>query len=230
MKHVLFICSVLLLIAGGLSAQMKLIGMKGDVAIRHGVSEQWVAVAQGDVLKPEDSIRLGKKASATVMTENNVKLQIPEMTVLDLSDLRMLTQEELLLKLAMERVRIVPDQGRENDFHIPRTTTVHGSNMGGVHASASSNSNAGMMQLNGVKVLYNNGYYATSVIRAKEVFRLVPETAGIIDARLIVASALEKLSVKGEALTEYTEIAKENLSSAQRTLVEGRIAQLKNSR
>jgi hypothetical protein len=230
MKHVLLICSVLLLVAGSLSAQMKLTGMKGDVSIRHGVSEQWVAVAQGDVLKPEDSIRLGKKSSATVMTENNMKLQIPEMTVLDLSDLRTLTQEELLLKLAMERVRIVPDQGRENDFHIPRTTTVHGSNMGGAPTAVSSNANGGIMQLNGVRVLYNNGYFATSVLKAKEVFRLVPETSTMIDTRLIVASALEKLNVRSEALTEYTEIAKENLSQSQRALVEGRIAQLKNSR
>jgi hypothetical protein len=227
MKHVLLICAAALLVAGSISAQMKLIGMKGEVSVRHGVSEQWLTVAQGDVLKPEDSIRLGKKASATVLTENGTKLLIPEMTVLDLSDLRMLTQEELLLKLAMERVRIAPDQGRENDFHIPRTTTIHGSNMGTAPAVISAVLNAGIMQLNGVKVLYNNGYYATSVLKAKEIFRLTPETTNSIDARLMVASALEKLNVRSEALTEYTEIAKENLSQSQRTLVEGRIAQLK---
>jgi hypothetical protein len=130
----------------------------------------------------------------------------------------------------MERVRIVPDQGRENDFHIPRTTTVHGSSMGGSRVAAFSGSDAGLMQLNGVKVLYSNGYYATSVLKAKEVFRLIPETAGMIDTRLIVAAALEKLNVRGEALTEYTEIAEENLSQPQRVLVEGRIAQLKSGR
>jgi hypothetical protein len=214
---------------GALTAQFKVVNVKGDVSVRHGVNEQWVAVAQGDVLKPEDSIRLAKKSSATLLTENKTRLQIPEMTVLDLSDLRMLTQEELLLKLAMERVRIVPDKGRENDFHIPRTTTMHGSNMGASDAGLPVGVNTGVMQINGVKVLYNNGFYATSVLKAKEIFRLVPQTAAMIDARLLVAGALEKMDVKAEALTEYTEIAREQLSQSQRSVVEGKIAQLKRN-
>jgi hypothetical protein len=229
MKRTLVIVMVLFLIVGSLAAQLKVVSVKGDVSVRHGINEQWVAVAQGDVLKPEDSIRLAKKASATLLTENKTRLQIPEMTVLDLSDLRMLTQEELLLKLAMERVRVVPDKGRENDFHIPRTTTMHGANMGGNDAGVPQGVNTGVMQINGVKVLYNNGFYATSVLKAKEIFRLVPQTASMIDARLLVAGALEKMDVNAEALTEYTEIAKEQLSQSQRSVVEGKIAQLKKN-
>ena len=219
---------LLVIVSNCVFAQMKLTGMKGDVAIRHGVSEQWVPLAPGDVLKPDDSIRLGKRASATIHTDGSRKLQIPEMTVLDLSDLRMLTQEELLLKLTMERVREIPDKGRENDFTIPRTTTIHGENKDVVKTKVvPANASAGMMQLNGVKVLYSNGFYATSVLKAKEIFRLIPETAKMIDVRLTVASALEKMNVNGEALSEYTSLEKEHLSAPQRSLIETKIAQLK---
>ena len=228
MKRIVMLALLIALSVGGLFAQLKLVGMKGDVTVRHGVSEQWVAVAVGDVLKPDDSIRLGKKASATILTEKDSRLQIPEMTVIDLSDLRMMTQEELLLKLAMERVREIPDKGRENDFTIPRTTTIHGSNKEDVQTSdITTNISSGVMQLNGVKVLYNNGFYATSVLKAKEVFRLMPETAKMIDVRLTVASALERMNVNGEALSEYKELSKERLSPAQQSLVGSKIAQLK---
>ncbi|MFI5253174.1 MAG: hypothetical protein ACHQQQ_12180 [Bacteroidota bacterium] len=227
MKHVLSVFAVLLLAVGSLYAQMKLVALKGDVSIRHGVNEQWVTVAKGDVLKPDDSIRLGEKSIATIVTDNNTKLQIPEMTLIDLSDLRMLTQDELLLRLTMERVRTIPDQNRENDFHIPHTTTIHGANKDISPIAIPAMNSTGVMQLNGVKVLYDNGFYATSALKAKKVFRLIPQTAEMIDSRLLVASALEKMNLNGEALTEYLEISKQPLSESQRVIVDGKIALLK---
>jgi hypothetical protein len=102
--------------------------------------------------------------------------------------------------------------------------------MGTSDASLPPGVNTGVMQINGVKVLYNNGFYATSVLKAKEIFRLVPQTAAMIDTRLLVAGALEKMDVNAEALTEYTEISREQLTQSQRSVVEGEIAQLKKNR
>lgn len=206
-------------------AATKVTAVKGEVSVRHGVSEEWTVLAAGDVLKPDDTIRLGKHATATVVTDANNKLVIPELVMLDIADIRMLTQEELLLQLAMERVRSVPARNGGNDLSIPRTTTVHGDNKGvATHAVATAGD--GSLQLNGVRVLYQNGYYGTSVLRAKEIYRLIPSLAANIDSRMMVASALEKMNLNSEALNEYNDIAKSGPTKEQSALIQQRVTAL----
>lgn len=207
-------------------AATKVTAVKGEVTVRHGVSEEWTVLATGDVLKPDDTIRLGKHATATVLTDANNKLVIPELVMLDIADIRMLTQEELLLQLAMERVRSVPARNGGNDLSIPRTTTVHGDNKGAVSTHAVAIAGDGSLQLNGVRVLYQNGYYGTSVLRAKEIYRLIPSLAANIDSRMMVASALEKMNLNSEALNEYNDIAKSGPSKEQGALIQQRLAAL----
>ena len=208
-------------------ADVKVVAVKGDIYVRHGVHEEWLIVSPGDVLKPEDSIRSGKKSSATIAIDGSNQLVIPESAIVDISDLRNLTQEEFLLMLAMERVRSVPPRNRNDDFIFPRTTTVHGENIAKTDTTRPPNPELGLLQLNGTKVLYGHGFYATCVLRAKDVFRVLPDLAKMIDIRLIVASALEKMQLNGEAISEYTILLSEELPKRQRDFVEQKIALLK---
>jgi hypothetical protein len=225
--RLLLLLSLTVLIVAIGSAEIKVTAVKGDVSVRRGTDEQWLTLAPGDILKPEDSMRLGKHSSASILTGDGRQLVLPELVQLDLADVRSLTQEELLLQLAMERVRSVPDRDRKNDLSIPRTTTVHGSNRGATTVHHPVSFEAGPLQLNGVKVLFRNGFYATGVLRAKELFRLMPDLANDIDSRMMVAGGLEKMNVDAEALAEYTDIKKANLSEAQRMQIDQRVTLLK---
>ena len=222
----LFVSALILLVAGSTLANIKITAVKGDVAVRRGTSEIWTSVATGDILKPEDSMRLGKRSSATIITPDGHQLVVPELVLLDLADVRSLTQEELLLQLAMERVRAVPDRDRNNDLTIPRTTTVHGSNRG-AGTTAVLPPEDGTLVLNGVHMLFHNGFYATGVLRAKELFRLMPSLSTNVESRMMVASALEKMNVNSEALSEYLDIAHGNLTTAQHAQIDQKIAMLK---
>lgn len=171
-------------------------------------------------------MRSGKYSSAVILVEGRLKLTLPGDAIVDMSDLRDLTQEELLLKLAMERVRSVPPQEREGEFSIPKTTTVHGSKKQRDVQMPQRGEND-RMRLNGAKFLYDHRYYATSVLRIKSVLRYHPEVDGSTDARLMAAAALENMKLDGEALTEYLDIAGGALSAAQQTIVEQSIARLR---
>jgi hypothetical protein len=87
----------------------------------------------------------------------------------------------------------------------------------------------GSLELNGAKLLYTHGYFATSVLKTKEVFRRIPALRKSIDARLTVASAMEKMHLSSEALQEYTALNAERLNANQRSVVEGRIASLRKT-
>jgi hypothetical protein len=204
-------------------ADMKIIAISGAVSIRHGVQEEWTRAAVGDILKPEDSIELRKKSTATILIDGKIKMTIPESVIIDIADIRNLTQEELLLKLAMEQVRSIPPKKDENELIIPRTTTVHGDNRNAVPSSSVENKEIGQMQLNGTKVLYDHGFYATCVLRVKEIFRLHPELSKMVTMHLMVAAALEKMNLTGEALNEYINLKNEQLTDAQRLIVAEKI-------
>lgn len=210
-------------------ADSKVSAVKGQVYVRHGIQEAWVKVAVGDVLKPDDTIRLDAKSSATIVVDGVKKLVVPELVVIDLSDLRALTQEEFLLKLAMEDVRSVrPSDGREI-MNTPRTTTMHGEQRGLPRSKRPGDVGYGSLELNGARLLFDHGYYATSVLKSKEVFRRIPALKRAIDARLTVALALEKMRLQSEALEEYTALNAERLNAKQKTLVSGRIAVLRRA-
>ena len=80
-----------------------------------------------------------------------------------------------------------------------------------------------MLELNGTKVLFDNGYNATGVLKTKQVYRLYPALAKKIESRLLVASGFEQLNLLRDALTEYRGLLKESLSPEQRSAVQQHI-------
>lgn len=230
MKHyILSLVVALLAVAVSARGDIKVTAVKGNVYVRHNVQETWTPVAAGDILKPEDSMKLDKKSSATIFIDGAKKLVVPELVIVDLSDFRQLSQEDLLLKLAMERVRsISPEPGGE-EFQIPQTTTMHGENKAERTVTAPSTRATAVLQLNGTKVLYTKGYYATCALKTKEIFRLHPELRTDGDARIMVAGALENMKLYGEALNEYLGIPSSCLSAKQEVIVKEKIAQLKKT-
>jgi hypothetical protein len=208
-------------------ADVKVVSVHGDVKVRRGAEEQWRAVTPGEIVKPEDSMMSGRGATAVLSIDGASKVALPEMVIVDCADLRSLTQEELLLKLAMEGIRALPQQKKDVNPSIPRTTTVHGEKRDGGRPVPPGGIQGYALQLNGTKVLHQHGYYATMVLRAKEVLRLAPQLKKRTDVRLMVADSFERMSLASEALTEYRALSKEKLSDGDRALVERKIEELR---
>ncbi|TAK55133.1 MAG: hypothetical protein EPO24_12480 [Bacteroidetes bacterium] len=226
MKRYRIYIVMLILVALPAMSQIKVHSVKGEVLVRHGASETWQQVAVGDILKPDDSMKSGKNSSATIVMSNGKKITVPDQVIVDVSDLRDLTQEEFLLKLAMEDVRSAPLPENDGNINIPRTTTTRGIEKG-ISASLANNPELGALHLNGTTVLFENGYNATGVLKTKQVYRLYPALSKQVENRMMVASAFEKLELTRDALSEYRNLLKETLSQQQRTEIEKKIETLK---
>ena len=227
MKILLAVIGFLLLTGALALAEIRIVSAEGDIKIRRGAREDWQPAAAGDIVKPEDSMRSGRGSSVVLSVDGVKMLALPEMVIVDCSDLRTLTQEDLLLKLAMEGIRSLPEQKRDGSLTVPRTTTVHGTRSEPAEARRTRSKEGYVYLLNGTKVLHRHGFYATMVLRAKEVFRLAPDLHKRYDVRLMMANAFEKMNLSGEALEEYQGLSKEALSLRERAVVEGKIAELK---
>jgi hypothetical protein len=199
--------------------------VKGIVEVRRGVSEEWRKVKVGDLLKPEDSMRTGENSSATVEIETS-RMVVPPMTIIDFSDLRQLSREDFLLQLAMENILAVPPRDRD-EIEIPSATVLHGANREKERAPVYSDETVGRMQLQGAKVLFDNAYYATSILKAKATLRSYPDLRSDFDARITVALAFEKLKLDNEAITEYSLLGKEDLPAVRMKQVQASLERLK---
>ena len=211
--------------ASALAKDITVKAVKGTVEVRRGVSEEWTKAKIGDLLKPEDSMRTGEKSSATIETDTR-RILVPPMTIIDFSDFRQLSQEDFLLKLAMENILAVPPRDRD-DIEIPAAAVLHGANKEKEDAPVYSDETIGRMQLQGAKVLFDNAYYATSILKSKATFRNYPDLRSDFGARITVALAFEKLRLDNEAITEYSMLGQQDLTAAQKKDVQASLERLK---
>jgi hypothetical protein len=162
----------------------------------------------------------GAGASRTVV--------LPGEVIVDMSDIRDLTQEELMLKLTMEKVRASSYQWKSDDLRIPSAAVVHGADKSSNLNLSESDPATGVLELNGAHVLFENGFFATCALKAMEVFRLYPPLGKEFRDRMMVAEALEKANLRGEAVNEYGAIATlDGITSEQQALVHTRIEGLR---
>lgn len=232
MKSILMalgVCLALRATAGEIIVQK----INGDVSVRHGVTETWTRVAAGDVLRPDDTMRTGKKGGALLVTDATGRtggkktIALPEEVIVDLSDIRELSQEELMLKLTMEKVRASSYEWKNEELHIPNAAAVHGADRS-APTLKEGDTLTGILQINGARVLFENGYFATCALKGMEVFRRYPSLGTGFRNRLLIAEALEKANLHGEAISEYGTLARmEGLTGDQQNLVKGRIQSLR---
>lgn len=202
----------------------------GEVLVRPGVTETWLPATSGQALPADATIRTGAGSSAIIVVRSsNRALSLPAEVMVDVSDLRELTQEELMLKLTMERVRATSYEWKNRDLNLPATTTFRGAPKERTEELTEGNLAEGRLQLNGARVLYNNAFYSTSALKAMDVLRRYPSLSSF-ESRLLIAEALQKARLKGEALNEYVAISRlPDLTPEQQALVTSRIAELKKN-
>ncbi len=218
----------LLIFCGTLAAgELVVKNVKASVEARSGVSEEWIKLKAGDVLKSDNTIKTGKNSSVTVVAADGRVFVIPELTMLEVSDLRNISQEDLLLKLAMADIRGVPPQNGSGEISIPNTTIIHGKKYAAENRAPRPAKGFRDMEVNGTKVLYNYAFYPTCVLRAKEMLRFYPELKSRFEFRMMIANALEKSNLRGEALNEYIALCSEKLPPSQKAVVEENSRRLK---
>ncbi len=235
MKAIRIALIINLVAAYALSGEIIVHKVRGNVSVRRGVTETWARAAVGDTLHPDDTMKTGALGSAVIIAPLETvghtgakNIALPSEVMVDMSDIRDLSQEELMLKLTMEKVRSSPSEWKNKEMNIPNTTVVHGPDKTPSSPMPENDLETGKFQMSGTKVLFQNGFYSTCALKAMEVFRRFPSLGANLDNRLMVAEALENARLRGEALNEYLAISKAaNISVEQQTKTRLKIEQLR---
>ena len=212
---------LLLFVPSLLAQEYKVIYLKGDVKFRSNTSETWTELKEGQVLSLDEFISTGVKASVQIENLGNIII-IEELSAVSIASIKKMSTDELLLALAMEDMINVPKsdgKGKGNSG----STAVYGEKEGTEINTELNSDDFGIKRLNGAIQLAKNDLMGSSIIFAKETYRKYPNTKQIASYRIFFADVLYEKGLYEEALGEYLEIQKLELSEEQRTNLNNRI-------
>ena len=206
----------LLLIPSIIAQEFKAADVKGDVKYRSGTSEEWVEVKEGAALRSDDFVITGAKSSVLIKGSKNI-INLEEFTAVSISSIKTMSTDDLLLALAMEDMINAPKPNGKNNSS---NTAVYGNKEGQSKNPELKADDFGIKRLNGAVQLAKSGFKESSVVFAKETYRKYPDSKQIPSYRIYFADILYEKGLYEEALGDYLDIAKLDLSKEEKSKVE----------
>ena len=210
---------ILLVLAASLTAQeYKAVNIKGNVKYQSGTSEEWFEVKEGTSISSDVFVSTGAKSSVKLIgTDNSILLN--ELSALPVSSIKNMSTDDLLLALAMEDMINAP---KRNSNGSSNNTATYGNKEDNKVVKPTTD-DFGIMRLNGAVQLANSGLKESAVIFAKETYRKYPDTKQLANYRIFFVDILYEKGLYEEALGEYFEIEKLELSKDERVKVESQV-------
>lgn len=190
--------------------------VKGDAKFRTGTSENWIELEDGKVLHSNDFVITGSKSSVQIKGSESI-INLEEFTAVSIASIKTMSTDDLLLALAMEDMINAPKPNGKNNSS---STAVYGNKEGQSKNPDLKADDFGIKRLNGAMQLAKNGFKESSIVFAKETYRKYPESKQIPSYRIYFADILYEKGLYEEALREYQDIAKLDLSKEEKSKVE----------
>ncbi len=214
---------IIILAAGIISAQtFRIEKVEGAVKVQVGTNENWSNVSAGQSLSANSIIETDKNSVIT-LTCDNLKFTLKGSSALELSNIKKMTVNDLILALAMEDMLDAPKKKEEANS---KNTAVYGAQINGLKDPIVETDNFGIKKLNGAVQLAENGYKESAVVDAKETYRKYPETKNIASFRIYFANILYNLGLNEDAFDEFKSIQSLKLSNTQREEVKSKMEAL----
>ncbi len=213
---------IILMFAGALSAQTYTVEkVSGDVKFQNATSETWSALKSGTSLKDDAVISTGTNSSV-LLKGKDVNFKLSESSAVSVSNIKKMNIDELLLALAMEDMINAPKEIKKSSDN----TAVYGTKEGEGTLYIKTD-DFGIKRLNGAVQLAENNLEESAVVAAKETYRKYPDTKNLPSYRIYFANILNDKGLYEEALDEYVDIQKLDLTDKERTEVNGKTESIK---
>jgi hypothetical protein len=210
---------LLVLFTGSLFAQgFKVKEVSGEVKYQNGNNENWTVLQEGSKVN-DDAIIITSDNSFVGLEGKDVSFKLNESSAVSVSSIKKMNIDDLLLALAMEDMMNAPKEIEKNSDN----TAVYGTEQVQENSLLIKSDNFGIKRLNGAVQLAKSDLKESAVVAARETYRKYPETKSISSYRIYFSDILYEKGLYEEALDEYLDIQKLQLTENDRTVVNEKV-------
>ena len=192
-------------------ATVKVSHITGDVKVRRGLDEGWQRAGVGMLLEDIDSILSGEVSRVVLELPEGVVFTLGGNAVIDIGDLRKITERDLFLYLTSQKINRIERSGKESKIHIENVSVVRGekkmSTLSEVYSKPSSHMRE--QETNGAKALYSQGFYPNTIIKLYKIIEKYPTAEDDGEIHLFLGQSFEKVDEPGRALEAYQKVLKQ---------------------
>lgn len=183
---------------------VKILSFSGEVKVRYGVEETWHPAAAGMMLKEIDTILTGEASTVVLETAEGSTFRLGSYAILDIADLRKITEREMFLYLMSQKVNQIPARDEKTRLRIGNVSVVHGeSKAGSSNRAAEDDSQDWLQEINGARALYDQRYYPNTIVKLHKILIKYPIISDCGAIHFYLGRAFEALNKSGQANDAY---------------------------
>ena len=185
--------------------KVRILSLHGDVQVRRGMDEDWLPARSGMLLRELDTILTGEAAEVVLQITEDSTFRLGENCILDISDLRKITERELFLYLMSQKVKEIDAPVHPAPLRQESVSVVRGEKKHLTEAASMSGAlrRQWRLEVNGARALYGQGLYPNAILknyRILERYYTIPDCG---EVHFYLGEAFEKLDERGRALEAY---------------------------
>lgn len=186
-------------------AGAKIIRLSGEIKIRRGVEETWQPASVGMLLEDIDTILTGTDGIVVLQTSDGINFELGNNSILDVSDLRKITEKELFLYLMSKKVQKIEPREGKTPLRIGNVSVVHGESKAESENSAASEVKSELIvqEKNGARALYEQRFYPNSIIKFHKILDKYNAVQNNGEVYLYLGRSFEAMNHPGQAIDAY---------------------------
>ena len=179
--------------------------IKGEVYVRHDISEEWLGLKNGDLLDQEDTIVTGKGAEVVLDLPDRKVFKVDQEVYLDISDIRDIPENIILMMMTREELNNIPRKKGEKLIK-ENVSVIHGNILPNISEKNVGEETLLRYKINGIKVLIKNGYESSAIVKYREMENTIQSNPDNISVSMQVAKYLTDKKFYGNAKRIYRNI------------------------
>jgi tetratricopeptide (TPR) repeat protein len=185
--------------------------IKGEVKVRQGVEEFWQPAVLGQFIKDVDTILTGEKGEVVLKLADGTKFILGPNAILDIADLRTITDKELFIFLTREKLNKVDRNKEKTPLRIGNVSVVHGASRDSQEVLPLPADPFLITRIkNGIRALYNQEYYPNAIIKLKKIANNDDFNDECGEFEYYLGSSFEALNNLGQAIDTYNLLIEKN--------------------
>lgn len=188
----------------------KIIALNGEVKIRRGVEENWQAAAVGMLLESVDTILTFENATVVLELNEGTTFRLSGNTLLEMLDLRKITERELFLHLMSQKISKIPPADEKTRLRVGNVSAVHGEQKKASSGQIVDSGERRQQETNGAKALLAQRYHPNAILKFHQILAKYPNNDDCGEIQFYLGQAFEAINRPGQALDAYQAVIEQS--------------------